>query len=68
MAKEKIILEYNRETGEIYAANGDCIANWLNLEGFSFETKEASIEDLVQLRKAGYTNDEVIELRRQKII
>lgn len=68
--RKKVILDWEESTGMIYDANDLYIGCNLSLRSF-IETdsqREATIDDLVKLRNAGFTTEEIIELRRKDLI
>ena len=68
--RKKVILDWEESTGMVYDAADLCIGSNLSLKSF-IETdvqREATIDDLVKLRNAGFTTEEIIELRRKDLI
>jgi hypothetical protein len=66
---EKIVLEYDRASGEIKDGNGLFIASYIgHLKSFEEKPKSNTIDELIQLKEAGFTTDEIIELRRKELI
>ena len=66
MIEDTITLKYNRNSGELFDKAGILVTTYLGLRGC--EAVGTSVEDLVQLRKAGYTTDDIVELRKKEII
>ncbi len=63
----KIALKYNAETGNIETDDGLFIAFQTGLE--RFEIKSGSKQDaLIELKKAGFTVDEIIQLDQRGLI
>lgn len=71
MSRKRITVDYDAATGNIIDATGFCQHVAYNLEIVSFEkdtNAKTSIEDLVTLKNAGYTTEDIIELKRKEII
>jgi hypothetical protein len=69
--RKKIVLNYDASTGFIYDANDVYIASNLTLTPFDDIADQKSgvaIDDLVKLRNAGFTTDEIIELKRKDLL
>ncbi len=68
--KKKIVLNFDDATGFIYDANDLYIASNLSLKPFDSIDGKSSvpIDDLVKLRNAGFTTDEIIELKRKELL
>lgn len=66
--RKQFILEQDTETGFFYDATGFYIGTHLTAKSFEPETGGTRIDDLVKLRNAGFTTDEIIELKRKELI
>ena len=66
--RKNIVLSWDTETGMVYDAKNLYIGSSMSLEPIEVEQTGASIEDLVKLRNAGFTTDEIIELKRKELI
>lgn len=68
--KKKIVLNFDDATGFIYDATDMYIGTNLTLKPFDAIDAKSSvpIDDLVKLRNAGFTTDEIIELKRKEIL
>ncbi len=66
--RKQFILEWDTETGFFYDAKGIYIASNLTATSFESESKTKNIDDLVKLHNAGFTTDEIIELKRKELI
>lgn len=68
--RKKIVLEYDDSTGFVYDSTGLYIGTNLSLKPFDATDEKASvpIDDLVKLRNAGFTTDEIIELKRKDLL
>lgn len=62
---EKVILEYNKETGSFFDRNGALIGTYLGAVPFDNQT---DVDALVKLKNAGFSADEIIELKRKEVI
>ncbi len=69
--KIDVILKYDTETGNITDANDmycGCNLSLKALRAPDAEQTSTPIEDLVKLRNAGFTTDEIVELKRKELI
>lgn len=68
--KKKIVLNFDDTTGMVYDANEIYIGCNLTLKSFDATDAKSGvpIDDLVKLRNAGFTNDEIIELKRKELL
>jgi hypothetical protein len=68
--RKNIVLSWDAETGMVYDARDTYVGCNLNLEptGDAEASTRTQIEDLVKLRNAGFTTDEIIELKRKELI
>lgn len=68
--RKKIILEYEDTNGFVYDANGLYIGSNLQLKPFEVTDEKSGvpIDDLVKLRNAGFTTEEIIELKRKDLL
>lgn len=68
--KKKIVLNYDDATHMVYDANDMYVGCLATIK--SFEMAEAKqgvdIDDLVKLRNAGFTTEEIIELKRKDLL
>jgi len=68
--RKKIVLSYETETGFIYDANNLYLGS--NMQLVPLDNLEAArgvpIDDLVKLRNAGFSTDEIIELKRKELL
>ena len=66
----KVIAEYNSETGMIADMHGAefFIGPLIEFIYASDSTKSNNIENLVKLKNAGFTTDEIVELSRKELI
>lgn len=66
----KVILNYDDETGQITDRSGQILITWLNLRYEPvLETVSATeINDLVKLKEAGFTVEELVNMRDRGLI
>lgn len=68
--KKKIVLNVDTDNGMIYDANDMYIG--CNISAKSFDQATAgggvAIDDLVKLRNAGFSTEEIIELKRKDLL
>lgn len=68
--RKKIVLELETETGFIYDSAGMYVGSSMTMKPFE-ESKFSTgvpIDDLVKLRNAGFSTDEIIELKRKELL
>lgn len=60
-----ITLNYDPATGTLEDRGGMNLGSWFGLQSVEPESPESqvSIRDLIQLKEAGYTTKEIVELR-----
>ncbi len=63
----KISLNYEDASGNITLDDGSIVGNWIGIVGHEL-TAKISVDDLIALRKADFTVDEIADLKRQKIL
>ena len=68
--KKKIVLSYDDTTHMVYDANDIYIGCNTLLKPFEVTDVKSgvAIDDLVKLRNAGFTTDEIIELKRKDLL
>jgi hypothetical protein len=68
--RKKIVLSYDDTTGFVYDANELYIGGNLTLKPFEVadEKNGVAIDDLVKLRNAGFSTEEIIELKRKDLL
>jgi hypothetical protein len=68
--RKKIVLEFDESNGMVYDANQIYIGSNLSIKPFDAtdEPRGVPIDDLVKLRNAGFTTDEIIELKRKELL
>ena len=68
--RKKIVLDYETDTGFIYDSANMYVGSNMTMTPFE-ESKFSTgvpIDDLVKLRNAGFTTDEIIELKRKELL
>lgn len=66
--RKNIVLSWDTTSGMVYDANDLYIGSNLTLKPIEVDQTGTPIEDLVKLRNAGFTTDEIIELKRKELI
>lgn len=61
MSKKLVVLQHDTEIGEVKDASGNYVGNIQNVS--SFEYKQISAEDLIKLKDAGYSINDIVQLR-----
>lgn len=64
--KQVICLNYDPSTGNVEDGNGVYIGCQLNIK--SVKSAGPAIDDIVKLKDAGFTAEEIIELKRKEVI
>lgn len=66
----KVILNYDPATGQISDANGQSISCWFDLryEPVLETVSTTEVNDLVKLKEAGFTTEEMVNLRDRGLI
>jgi len=64
----KIVLEYDEMLGQIKDDQGTVILTWPGLQGHELDESTYDIEGLIKLKNAGFTTDDIVELRRKELI
>lgn len=65
MNKKKVVLNYVPETGDLTDDAGMFIANYMNLNA---SEGGVSIEALCKLKNAGFSAEEITELKRKEVL
>jgi hypothetical protein len=68
--KKKIVLELDDTNNMVYDANSMYVGCLIGIKPFDAtdEQRGVPIDDLVKLRNAGFTTDEIIELKRKELL
>ena len=62
-------VEYEEGTGAVYDRTGNLIGTWQDLQPFPDNDKSnIAIDDVVKLKEAGFTSEEIIELKKKEVI
>jgi hypothetical protein len=65
---EKVILNYNKVTGQISDSAGTVIANWTGLTSIEPVKEPMKVQDLIDLKSAGFDVEEISAMRRKGIV
>lgn len=60
-----VLFKYDRVTGQIFDATGAVVGTWMDARPFESEQKPQkvdSVNQMLQLKSAGFTADEIIKL------
>jgi len=63
----KVLIEYNEVTGQMTDVDGIQVGTWMNINSFELNSG-VSVEVLIKLKNAGYTADEIIQMKNKEII
>ena len=63
-----ITLNFNEVDGMITDATGFCVGSHLGAVPVKPEESRNTIDDLINLKSAGFTTDEIVELKRKELI
>jgi len=71
----KVVLNYEKKTGQITDANGDPICTWEDLKPFPIQSakpaiplpvRQSPLGDIIRLKEAGFTTEQIIQLNQAK--
>ncbi len=62
----KIVLDYDPDTGSI-SADGTPLFNWHGLDKHNIK-KYKQVDEIIELRKAGFGTDDILKLKREGVI
>ena len=65
---KKITLNYDASTGNITLDDSSLIGSWPGITGHDAIEKTVSVDDLIALKKADFTVEEITDLSRKKLI
>lgn len=68
MSFEKIVLEYDEETGEVRDANGVHVGFNMVIKGFEPEKPKTDVSALVSMKDAGFTAEEIMQMKREGLV
>ena len=64
MSREKVVIEYDKSTGDIYGIGESHPATtWLGLNVESVQNKP-EVRDLIKLKEAGFSAEEIVEMSK----
>jgi len=67
--KKRIIVSYNPATGDIDGPNNYHISNMmLPSDAIEEESTGVGVDEIVKLKNAGFSAEEIIELKRKEVI
>lgn len=66
----KVILNYDKTSGNITDKNGTIITSWMGLEADEFEgsTSKVGSEKLVELKEAGFEFEEIMQMQKKGML
>ena len=66
----QIILKYDEQSGQITDRSGYVLSTMMGLEHFgeAVTQHKLSVEEICELKKAGFTSDEIIEMSKKEVI
>lgn len=67
MAKQKVVLDYDPQTGELNDVHGTRIAVWSSLDSYPYsDPMKATIdvEELISLKEAGFSTNDIIRIKK----
>lgn len=68
MSFEKIVLEYDSESGELMDVNDIHLGYMTGLTGFKPEKQKTDVGALVSMKDAGFTAEEIMQMKREGLI
>ena len=63
-----ITLNYDEVTGNVTDATGISICHYVGAQSVRDDKSGQSIDDLINLKAAGFTVDDIVELKRKDLI
>ena len=63
-----ITLNYDEVTGNVTDATGISIGHYVGAQSVKDDKSAQSIDDLINLKTAGFTVDDIVELKRKDLI
>lgn len=64
-----IKLEYNKNNGEMKDSGGVVVGTYYGLENNEVEEeKKVAIDEVVKLKEAGFTSEEIIDMHKKGVI
>lgn len=65
----RIILDYDPANGNISDAKGSIVGNWQDLLSTSFKDNSGvDVESICKLKNAGFSAEEIIEMKRKEVL
>lgn len=64
----KVIVEYNESNGELTDAKGMVVGNWMGLDSFPEQEPETGLRDLIKLKDAGFTADDIVAMKEGGVL
>lgn len=63
MSREKVVVEYDASTGDIFGVGESVpVTNWLGLKTEPVVDKP-DVRDLIKLKEVGFSAEEIVEMR-----
>ena len=59
----KVIVEYDQVTGEIKDKSGMTIGSWFELEHFGSPDEPNKVRDIIKLKDAGFTAEDIVTMK-----
>lgn len=66
--RKKVTLEVDDSTGMIYDETGIYIGTKLGVRGFEPEVTRLSIAEIIKLKDAGFSADEIVILNKEGVV
>lgn len=59
----KVTIDYDSTTGAMTDKRGTLVGTWVGLEHFGDAEKKDIVRDLIKLKEAGFTADEIVAMK-----
>lgn len=64
----KVTLDYDPASGQLTDKSGSLVGTWVNLQPVDDSVKKLTPAEAIQLREAGFTAEDLVELRKRGLL
>ena len=65
---KKVILNYDESSGVISDKFGTQVGNWLDLQSLGEPSDGANVRDLIKLKEAGFTAEDIVAMKEGGVL
>lgn len=65
---KRVILNYDESSGVISDKLGTEVGNWFDLQSFGEPSGEPNVRDLIKLKEAGFTAEDIVALKEGGVL